>query len=132
MNTFTKTFIQNNYQKINDNEWYKVFDEWYNSTDEIWPDTSAFEEIIKVLETANVNVDWSKRDELLYDKYVDMFTSIKADTTVESNKFVSYRWLAGSLKSKLGANFPKLKYFMKHAAKVCGFDDNVEEMGFNW
>ncbi len=132
MNIFTKTFIQNNCQKINDNEWFQVFDEWYNSTDEIWPDTSEFEEFIKVLETANVNVDWSKRDEVLYYKYIDMLTSIKADTTVESNKFVSYRWLAGSLKSKLGANFHQLKYLMKQAAKICGFDDNREEMGFNW
>jgi hypothetical protein len=121
-----KVFIQENKQLIQNNEWDRLFWQYYHCKD-ICKVESNFTELIYTFHAANIDVDMSARRFVIYDETVD---NIKWLCEMDPNiDYISYRKLWQELYCSLGYTIEQLKQIFNEAAMVCDFEPNKGNTG---
>lgn len=122
MTQFIQKFIEKNIELIEDNEWDKVFLEWYVDAEDIWPDNIEFEDFINTLESADIKPDMFSRYEVLFDEIVWILQNAMKDVALsysksESDYHIKRSTIINNLNSKLGYTTEEVHTIMDEAAK---------------
>lgn len=128
MNSKLKQFIQDNKQLIQNNEWSRLFWQYYHCKD-ICKIDANFTELINIFHAANIPVDMSERRFVIYDETVD---NIKWLCEMDPNiDYISYRKLWQELYCSLGYTVDEFKEIVNDAAKVCNFEPDKSNTKIN-
>lgn len=138
MTEFIQKFIEKNIDQIEDNEWDKVFLNWYVDSEEIWPDHIQFEEFINILESADIKPDMFSRYDVLFDEIVWILQNAMKDVALSYSKSASDYHIGrltiiNNLNSKLGYTTEEVLKIMDEAAKSLNMSYNNHSGGeYTW
>lgn len=116
MNSYIKNFIENNISLIEENKWAKIFINWYNSAEDVWPDEDVFKEFIQIMMDAGITPDWDTRQDLIYSEILYYMEKLK-DENFNANNHIGRATIAYKLHSALGYTEKELYKMMDDAAK---------------
>lgn len=132
MNYFIKKFIEENITLIDANEWEHVFRNWYDLSDDIWPNTETFIEFIEILSDAGVEPYMEDRQAVLFDEILYYMERLKKDKFNEHHHVGRFSVL-NRLHSTLGYTEEEVHKIMDKAAEKLGLQyTDYYGGGYTW
>ena len=113
MTQFIQKFIEKNIDLIENNEWDKVFLEWYNDAEEVWPADIEFEEFMNILDAADIHPNIFSRYHVLYDEIVWIMENEKKAADVHH---IGRFFIINQLHTRLGYTDEEVHKMMDDAA----------------